>query len=698
GFGPLGKMIEPLGEISFDRAIQFFREMIKAAVRAKPDLILIETMTDIKEAKAAVIAAREVTDLPVEVHIAYSHGSKTVTGTSPEAAVVILNSLGVNIIGSNCGFGLEEHEAILRKEMPIAGCFLAVLPNAGIPKLIDDKTVFAEPPEAFHVYAERYRDLGANLIGGCCGTTPDHIREVARAVKGKPPRKRDATKAFALASRSKASFLNSSSPFFVIGERINPTARKALSEEFKGEKMAVLRREAMEQVQAGARALDINVGVPGVDQVSLMKKAVQAVENVVDVPLVLDSDQPEVLEAGLKQVSGKALINSVSGKESSLEKVLPLAKKYGAAVLGLTLDEKGIPKTADERVAIAKRILDHALKIGIAKEDIIIDPLTLTVSVEPASVYESLEAVRRVRKDLGLEVSLGVSNISYGLPNRSIINARFLELAVRFGLSAAIINPKDSAVMTVALSRPKSSPDKKSVRAFIDSVDKLVKEKIEPPAKTSSAAKPPIGTRLYEAILYGEKESIEPLVEEALREHPPLEINKQFLVPALEEVGRRFERGEFFLPQILLAAETMQRAFKRLKKAIEKEGHRGEAGRIVFATVEGDVHDIGKNIVITVLENYGYIIYDLGISVSADKILDEAIAKKAQLIALSALMTTTMEEMEKVTRIVKERNLPFKTIVGGAVVNKEYADSIGASGYAKDAIEAVRVVRSLLGK
>ena len=693
--GPLDRQITPLGDLSFDEAVGFFREQIKALKEGGCDIIILETFADIKELKAAFIAAREVGDIPVQVQMTFEGGERSTYGTPPAAFAVLFQSLGADIIGTNCSTGPKELLRAIREITPLADRFISCLPNAGLPELRAGKTYFPESPKSFARYAVEFARLGVNLIGGCCGTTPEHIKEIKAALKSRKPAKRIYIPAFRLSSRTKAVELNAKTRPLIIGERINPTGKKELEGEIRNAKTVIIRREAIEQTNKGADILDVNVGIPGGSEAAAIVSAVGAVEAVTEVPISIDSASPAAIEAALKETAGKPLINSVNGEEDKIRSILPLAKKYGAAVLVLALDKRGIPKDSRARLKVAGRIIDKAVSLGIAKEDIIVDPLTLAISAKPEQSKETLYAIRELKKK-GFSSSLGVSNVSFGLPERRKINADFFSLALAFGLDLAIINPADDNMFRVAKAKTKRKTTEAEIKKFLrdalSPAQQIVRRKTQIIAGKSKDVK----TRLKEAVLYGDKDNIVSYVEEALSDGvAPLEINSSILIPALEIVGEKFGKREYFLPQVILSAEAVQRAFGRLKKEIKPEDAE-DKGTIVIATVEGDIHDIGKNIVISVLANHGYKIHDLGRSVPSDVIIKQAVKNKADIIGLSALMTTTMIQMERVIRELKKQKLNFKTIIGGAVVTEAFAKEIGASAYARDAIEAVNIVKSLM--
>lgn len=698
--GPTGRFVEPVGDCSFDEMAAVFREQALPLIEAGADLITLETFLDIKEIRAAVIAIREISpDIPVIAMLTFDDNGRSVLGTPPEAAAITLEGVGANIVGSNCGLGVEGIYEILSAMRRVTRIPLISQANAGLPVLKDGRTLFPGTPEEMTAYHERMLELGVRIIGGCCGTTPAHIRAIREALAGRErtfPTTGPAEDVMFLSSRGGFAAIGPRKPVAIIGERINPTGKKAFAAELREGKVSYIRREAMEQAAAGATLLDVNVGAPGIDEPAAMERAVFCVTGALALPLVLDSSSPEALERGLKAADGKVLVNSVSGEEKSLARVLPLVRKYGAAVIGLTLDETGIPETGEARCAVATRILNAAREEGIAARDVLIDCLTLTVSAEQKRAMETLTAIRLVKERLGVNTVLGVSNISFGLPQRSLISAAFFAMALEAGLDAAIINPKEKAMMDAYRAAMVLLNRDPNAAAYIDAY-KGVAENL--PGQTMPQGEPlDIRGRLGRAIIDGDRENIVGLVEEALEEGlTPLQISNEALLPGLEEVGRRFECNRFYLPQVMLSADTMQAAFSRLKEAIKGKGF-ATLGKILMATVEGDIHDIGKNIVCTLLENHGFEVIDLGKNVAAERIIAEALKHEVDAVGLSALMTTTMAEMQNVIARLKEQGVKTFTMIGGAVVTQDYADEIGADLYAKDAMEAVARIRKLLGK
>jgi 5-methyltetrahydrofolate--homocysteine methyltransferase len=681
--GPGGKYLKPIGSLDFQPAYDSFTAQVQSLAAVEVDLLILETMSDIREARAALMAARENFAGPIIAQMTFGDGRNTITGTDPLTALTVFESLGADAFGINCSTGPEEILEAIKLVLTKTSLPLSVEPNAGMPRIHQGRTCFPASPEHMADYAVRFADAGVSLIGACCGASPDHIRAIAQALKGRqlgkrqiePPRSR-------LTSRSRTVEIGPDLPTRLIGERINPTGRK-----IKEGKFLLLRQEAVDQVKAGADILDVNVGVPGIDEAEAMRRAIQEVQKAAEAPISIDSSSVAALEAALEEIEGKPLINSVTADDEKLAKVLPLAKRFGAAVLGLTLDDRGIPETAEERLSLARKIVSAALKIGIPREDVFIDPLTLTVSAEPKRSAKTLKALRLIKAELGVTTVMGVSNVSFGLPNRSLVNRAFLAMALESGLDLPIINPfSESAMQTIHACNLLLNRDP-AARKFIELYGGAEEETSRGQADSRT-----LEQRLFDAILFGNRDAIADLVHQALKDGwEALKLNEQVLIPALQEVGRRFNQKEFFLPQVILAAETMQNAFAILRDRFpsDKAHHRG---RVILATVKGDVHDIGKNIVSTVLQNYGWDVVDLGKNVDAREIVRQSKALAADFIGLSALMTTTMVEMGAVIHELKAAGIPVKVLVGGAVVSQDFADEIGADGYGKDAMEAVRIV------
>ncbi|MDO3377478.1 homocysteine S-methyltransferase family protein [Geoalkalibacter halelectricus] len=693
--GPTGRFLEPVGDAGFDEMVEVFGEQVRAGAEAGADLLSCETFLDIRELRAAVVACREFSRLPVIAQMTFDDGGRSVLGSPPEAAAVTLEGLGVDVIGSNCGLGPEGIVALLEKMRSVSRLPLISQANAGLPQLIDGETVFPGTPEEMTAFHGRMIALGVRIIGGCCGTTPAHIRAIRAALEGRdlswspPPRR------LFLSSRGAVVPVGGAAPCAVIGERINPTGKKAYSAELREGKTAYIRREAQEQEAAGATLLDVNCGAPGVDEPAALERAVYAVSGVASAPLVLDSSDPAALERGLKAADGRVLINSVSGEAKSLAAILPLARKYGAAVIGLALDEEGIPATAAGRVAVAGKILAAAREAGLADSDLVIDGLVLTVSAEQKSAPETLRTLRLIKSELGLATVLGVSNISYGLPSRGILSAAFFAMALEAGLDAAIINPKEERMMDAFRAAMVLLGRDERAEEFIAHYGGVSAPPAVPQAVGATAG---IRERLATAIIEGDREGVLALVDEACAGGlEPMAISNEGLLPGLEEVGRRFGAKQIFLPQVMLSAETMHAAFARIKERMPGEiGPR--LGRILMATVEGDIHDIGKNIVCTLLENHGFEVIDLGKNVPAERIVSVARERRVDAVGLSALMTTTLAQMERTIEQLHAEGIKAFTLVGGAVVTEDYAARIGADLYGGDAMSAVEKIKRLLIK
>ncbi len=703
---PTGAFLEPVGDLSFDEALEIFTEQAGALAEGGADLVIIETMMDIREVKAAIMAAKEV-GLPVAVTMTFDETMRTVLGTSPQAFAIMAGALGADIIGANCSLGSEGILKAVTAMSAVTDTPLMAQPNAGIP-FLDDKgeTLFPDSPGEMVAFVPDFVRAGVRIFGGCCGTTPAHIKAVGGAFRAETPVVREKKTFGALSSRTDFTLFGANEPPIIIGERINPTGRKSFAGEIRDRKISRIRQEAREQSDAGAHTLDVNVGVPGVDEVKSMTMAVFAVNENSTLPLVIDSSDPAAMEAGLKAVDGRALVNSISGEAKKLDIILPLAARYGAAVLGLTLDDSGIPDTAEGRLRVAERILKRALAVGLRAEDIIIDCLAMTVSAVPESALATLEAIRLVKKELGLATVLGVSNISFGLPARGLINSHFLSMAIAAGLDCAIINPKTTAMMDAYYSASVLINKDERAERFI-SYAAVRTESVSKPAdggkKTADAVSTEapreingIKDELKYAIIDGDRENIVALVEEALGQGlEAMDISNNGLIAGLNEVGKLFASNRYFLPQVMLSAETMKRAFARLKKEF-KEKTGPSLGRVLLATVEGDIHDIGKNIVAILLENHGFEVIDLGKNVPTERILEEAVKRKVDIVGLSALMTTTVMEMDNIIKKLREKGIKVTTIVGGAVVTEEFSKNIGADEFGCDALSAVEKLKKLM--
>ncbi len=685
--GPIGQLLEPTGSLSFEEAYDIFREQMIAGEKAGADLIVCETMTDLYELKAAVLAAKENTDLPIICTMTFEQNGRTFTGCAVSSMALTLEGLGADAIGVNCSLGPKELEPVVAELSKWTRLPIAVKPNAGLPDPVTGE--YNVTPEGFARSLCGLVKYGVKIVGGCCGTTPEFIKAAAGAL-GKMKHVPNAPEIIpAVCSPAKTVVIDGPR---IIGERINPTGKKRFKEALKSGDMDYILGQAIEQAKAGADILDVNVGLPDIDEKAVMVKTVKAIQGITELPLQPDSTIPEVLEAALRVYNGKPIVNSVNGEEKSLETILPLVKKYGAAVVGLTLDEGGIPKTAEGRFAIAKKIMDRAIVVGIPKENIFIDCLTLTASAEQEGVMETVKALARVKNELGLKTVLGVSNISFGLPNRELINANFLQMCLSHGLDLPIINPNVPA-MTGA------------VRAYrlLANIDKNAAEFIEAyNAAPAAAVAAPTGEKestpesLIAAVCGGLKGESGSITKELLKSHECMKIVDEMLIPALDKAGADFESGRIFLPQLILAAGAAQAAFEEIK--LRLGGSKGVSkGKVVLATVKGDIHDIGKNIVKVLLENYGFEVIDLGRDVPYEDVLNAALDEDVKLVGLSALMTTTLKAMEETIALVKSKKPQCRIVVGGAVLTPEYAMKIGADYYAKDAKATVDAAREVYG-
>lgn len=683
--GPLGELLEPMGSLPFERAYDLFREMTEAGAAAGADLIVIETMTDLYEAKAALLAAKESTDLPVFVTMSFDESGRTFTGCTVPSMARTLEGLGADAIGLNCSLGPDLLAPLLKELCENTRLPVIAKPNAGLPDPVDGH--YDMGPEEFVRAILPCLEAGVTIFGGCCGTSPDYIRALSNALAGKCPAPRIYSGGSFVCTPTAPLRLDG---VRVIGERVNPTGKKRFQQALLEDDLDYILDVAVQQEDAGADILDVNVGFPGVDEVSMLPRVVKKLQSAVSLPLQLDSSNPAALEAGLRVYNGKAAVNSVNGEPEVLERVLPIVKKYGASVVGLCLDGGGIPQTAEGRVAVARRILDAVLAHGIPKEDLWIDCLTLTVSAQQEQAAETLKALRTVHGELGLQTVLGVSNISFGLPNRPLITQNFLIQAMGAGLTLPIINPNQREMMDAVAAFRVLSGEDIQCRAY---VDRFANAGQAAPAPASAAE-----LTLDDAIIRGLKADAGKLARAALETEDELALVERRLIPALDKVGEDYEKGRVFLPQLLSAAQAAQSVFEVIRASIaEKGGTPVKKGTLIIATVHGDIHDIGKNIVKTVLENYGYEVIDLGRDVPPETVVEAVQAHNVRLVGLSALMTTTLPAMEETIRQLHALPEPPVTFVGGAVVTPEYAKQMGADYYARDARESVEIARKVLG-
>lgn len=682
--GPIGQLLEPTGYLSFEEAYDIFKEEMIAGKDA--DLVVIETMTDLLEVKAALLAAKENTDLPVLCTMTFEENMRTFTGCSVSAMALTLEGLGADAIGVNCSLGPAELKPVVEELSKWTRLPLVVKPNAGLPDPVTNE--YNVGPEEFAEFMKELVKYGVRFAGGCCGTNPDYIAALKEALSGLSHEEPEKNITSAVCSPTKTVIVNQPR---IVGERINPTGKKLFKQALLDNNIDYILNQAIEQVSAGAEILDVNVGLPGIDEKKMMVNVLKELQGVVELPLQIDSTIPEVLEAALRVYSGKPIINSVNGEEASMNAVLPLAKKYGAAIVALALDENGIPKHAKDRVAVARKIMDRALLLGIPKEDIYIDCLTLTASAQQDGVMETLNAIHTVKEELGLHTILGVSNISFGLPNRETINSNFLTMAMTYGLDLAIINPNIQVMAGAVRSfRLLKGYDVNSME-FIAAYNNAAKKETAKTDNTSAQM------TLMEAVEAGLKNEGARITEELLKTTDSMEIINNQLIPALDKTGSDFEKGKIYLPQLILSAGVAQAAFEVIKKHIAADNKETvNKGNIVIATVKGDIHDIGKNIVKVLLENYGYNVIDLGKDVEYQAVVDAVKEYNAPLVGLSALMTTTLPSMEKTIQLIKENGLDCKIMVGGAVLTPDYAAQIGADYYAKDAKESVDIAKKVI--
>ena len=685
--GPIGQLLEPAGTLRFEEAYDIYKELVEAGKEA--DVIVIETMSDLYEVKAAVLAAKENSDKPVLVTMTFESNMRTFTGVSPECMVAVLEGIGADAIGVNCSLGPEELFPVLERICSLTSLPVIAKPNAGLPDPVTNE--YNVDPDDFAASAIKLADAGVTIFGGCCGTTPDHIRAVKTALSGKERNVRTVKRVSIACSAVNCVTIDQPR---VIGERINPTGKKRFKEALMAHDVDYILGQAVEQIHAGAEILDVNVGLPGIDEKEMMVTAVKAIQSVCDTPLQLDSTIPEVLEAGLRVYNGKPIVNSVNGEDESLEAILPLVKKYGASVVGLTLDKGGIPKTAEGRFAIAEKILNRAMAIGIPREDVFIDCLTLTASAEQDGVMETLGALHRVKTELGLRTVLGVSNISFGLPNRELITRTFLTMALHSGLDLPIINPNVEGIIG-------------AVRAYrlLAGIDRNSTDFISIYAQDDKAPKAPAPSQekgspdLVYCVENGLKANAVKAAKELLSAVDAMEIINGHLIPALDNAGAKFEKGKIFLPQLILTAEAAQACFEVIKEELSAANSESVSkGKVVLATVKGDIHDIGKNIVKVLLDSYGFTVIDLGKDVPPETVVEAAIKNQVSLVGLSALMTTTLGAMADTIALLNEKYPECKTVVGGAVLTASYAEQIHADFYAKDAKQTVDIAGQVYGK
>ena len=693
--GPSGKLLKPYGDLDFEDAVELFAKTVRLGVKYGVDLIFIETMNDSLECKAAVLAAKENSNLPIFVSCAFGEDGKLMTGATPAAMVAMLEGLGVDALGVNCSVGPKQLESVVDELLACASIPVLVKPNAGLPVCVDGDTQFDVTEDEFAAYIAEFVKKGARLVGGCCGTTPSYIQKAVSLSKSVPVKPLTDKWITCVSSYTHAVCFDMP---VIIGERINPTGKKRFKQALLEKDVAYVLSEAIAQEQNGAHVLDVNVGLPELDERVELPKYVQELQAVTDLPLQIDTSDFAAMERAMRVYNGKPLVNSVNGKQESMDAIFPLVKKYGGVVIALTLDENGIPDTADGRLKIARKIIKEGEKYGISRKDFLVDPLAMAISADATAAKVTLESIVRLRGELVVGTSLGVSNVSYGLPCRDAINASFFAMALEKGLSAAIINPNSAEMLKTYYSYLALRGVDKNCAEYVRFItEQLPKMQPTTQANVSNTELNPAKNAkspLESAIIHGLKENAERECAALLADIEAQEIIEGHIIPALNSIGNAYEAKTAFLPQLLMSAEAAKAAFEKIKQTLPKgDSSTGERIKIVMATVKGDIHDIGKNIVSTILSNYGYTIVDLGKDVPPERVLDAVIEENAQYVGLSALMTTTVPSMQATIELLRKSAPQVKIMVGGAVLTEDYARKIGADAYAKDAMEAVRVLK-----
>ena len=691
--GPSGRMLAPYGDFDFEDAVETFAKTVRLGVKYDVDVIFIQTMNDSYETKAALLAAKENSDLPIFVSNAFSEDGKLMTGADPFAMIAMLEGMGADAIGINCSLGPKALGGVVREYIKYSSTPVILKPNAGLPKSVDGKTVFDVDSIEFSNEIAKLVKEGVGIIGGCCGTTPEYIKKLVDATKDITAVPVTQKNISCVSSYTHA--VEFGKKPVLIGERINPTGKKRFKEALKSNDIDYILKEGIAQQEKGVGVLDVNVGLPEIDEVEMLKTAVCELQAIIDLPLQIDTSDTTAMEAALRRYNGKAMINSVNGKKESMEAVFPLVKKYGGFVVALTLDEGGIPDRAEDRLRIAKSILSEAEKYGISKKDLIFDPLALTISADNRAGLETLRAVEMITDELGCNTSLGVSNVSFGLPRRDIINSGFFSLAMGKGLSAAIMNPYSSQMMQAYYSYCALNALDENCSAYIEYAENIEDVAVVTNGVKSEKTVDEYKSDLQRSIIKGLKDQSGAITQELLKTTDPLKIVQDEIIPALDVVGSGFEKKTVYLPQLLMSAEAAKSAFEKIKESMSGEGNTSDKATVIIATVKGDIHDIGKNIVKLLLENYGFNVIDLGRDVSPEAISDKTVETHAPLVGLSALMTTTVPAMEETIKLLRKTAPWCKVVVGGAVLTQEYADAIGADCYSKDAMETVRYAESI---
>ncbi len=690
--GPTGRFVEPFGDLSFADAVHIYTEQMRGLIDGGVDLLIIETMLDIQEARAALIAAKELSDIYTIVTMTFEANGRTLNGTNPLAALITLQSLGADAVGCNCSTGPETMNAFITVMKPFAKVPLAAKPNAGLPKVVDGVTCFDMAPDVFAVQTARMADSGVNFIGGCCGTTPDHVRELKKALAGRPAIVPACKSISAVSSSTKAKIFGKSAPLVIVGERINPTGKKELQQELLAGKYTLVRQMAKDQELAGADLLDVNIGVPDIDEKKTIKDIVYLLSTTTEIPLVIDSSDIDTIATALRHYPGRALINSISGEPDKTKRLLPLAAKYGAMFILLPLTEKILPETAEERIAIIRDLFREARAYGFTKEDIVVDGLVMTVASDQAAPVETLKTIDWCTRKFGCRTIVGLSNVSFGLPERRWINATFLAMAQQAGLTMAIANPGIPELMAVKRSGDVLLERDPQASAYI------TRYSSEEPAVTVAPEENELTSpeKLTRVILDGNRDDILDVIRENLEQgYAPGLLVDEIMIPAINRVGDLYEQKRYFLPQLMASAEAMKEGMAHLEPILAREGAAKARGVILIATVKGDIHDIGKNIVALLIRNQGYVVIDLGKDVAAETIVAEIKTRRPDVVALSALMTTTMVNMNEVIDLARQEGETCPFMVGGAVVTAAFAQSIGAH-YSKDGVEAAKMVDALL--
>lgn len=685
--GPLGQLMEPMGTVTFEQAYEIFARQVRAGVKAGADLVLIETLSDIYEAKAAILAVKENSDLPVFCTITFQADGRTFIGTDPLTATVVLQSLGADALGVNCSLGPKELLPIVREITTYAQVPVMVQPNAGLPRMEGDQTVYDVTPQEFAAFIDSMADQGVRVFGGCCGTTPEYITAVQGVLQKRQMVTAQPRKVTCVTSNTKAVILDGNTT--TIGERINPTGKKKLKEALKNMDLGYVLTEAVNQRDAGADILDVNVGLPEIDESAVIRKVIREIQGLVNTPLQIDSAAATAIESGARIYNGKPIINSVNGKAEVMAQIFPIVKKYGACVVGLTLDDSGIPAKAEERYAIAEKIVRTAEEYGIPREDVLIDCLVLTASAQQAEVMESIKATALVKANLGVKTLLGISNVSFGLPARDGLNSTYLAAALGVGLDVAIVNPLSAEMMQVIDAFRVLNNEDREAQNYIHKYANAT----QAPTRVDTGDK-----SLRDLIIEGRKDESARKTLEVLKEKTPMQVVEEEFIPALNYVGERYEKGQLFLPQLIQSAEAVHKAFEVIKDRMAANSEEVVTkGKVVVATVKGDIHDIGKNIVKMLLENYGFTVIDLGKDVDPQEVVQAVQQHQAKLVGLSALMTTTVKSMEETIKLLRAAQLDCKVIVGGAVLTEEYAQMVGADYYARDARDGVKLANEYYG-